>query len=510
MVQTSTSPSPCSKRLSQEPPFFYRPIVVMILFLALPSFPRGHAFRLPPSPLSTKHTSSLTSSPIPLHLAKKQSTQLCSNNNGFDITKPTFDLLSFRNIRSDALLRYNTLNQSEPLRINLFLLSTVTLLGYPLWSESVTGDVATTPSIAAAIAAGVGSASLFWRERTRRSNQLRRMEKELNAERLKLRLPVNEAFSSVRPTATLKELRGKRRILAIRGTKASLREVFQSMGALRNRFVQSQTLVVLVPTDGSCKEDWDWNEKQNSEALWLANPINIDGNGGWLEYFNELLESNDSDDEIISSKDELAWFALNFKGRSIASGLGEPPRAIELLGQQLQPMEILDESDESKHTIDKHSIVEEILDCQSKFYSALTGSSDENEMITQFSKTSAREVDEVLSGGGRIDSWNECLKPGARPAGMKTAGSDVWIVSENLAYSTCVEFPENTGFDSATLLALQRWSRDNNLVKWKLELHQTIPWSVGSRAGGTLRCDCRGCVALTRAQERRTFGGLIG
>ena len=34
--------------------------------------------------------------------------------------------------------------------------------------------------------------------------------------------------------------------------------------------------------------------------------------------------------------------------------------------------------------------------------------------------------------------------------------------------------------------------------------------SQGSRAGGTLRCDSRGCVALTRAQEKRTFGGLVG
>jgi hypothetical protein len=31
-----------------------------------------------------------------------------------------------------------------------------------------------------------------------------------------------------------------------------------------------------------------------------------------------------------------------------------------------------------------------------------------------------------------------------------------------------------------------------------------------AKARGTLRCDCRGCVALTRTPERRTFGGMIG
>ncbi len=103
---------------------------------------------------------------------------------------------------------------------------------------------------------------------------------------------------------------------------------------------------------------------------------------------------------------------------------------------------------------------------------------------------------------------------------MKTSGSDVLVVSPNLAYSTCVEFPivnSVGGYDSAsafgaTLLAVQRWKRGSNDTdaEWKLEYHSTIPWSPDSRAGGMLRCDCRGCVALTRGDERRTFGGLIG
>ena len=102
---------------------------------------------------------------------------------------------------------------------------------------------------------------------------------------------------------------------------------------------------------------------------------------------------------------------------------------------------------------------------------------------------------------------------------MKTSGSDFLIVSPTLAYSTCIEFPvvSGGGYDNAsafgaTLLAVQRWTKDDddNDNEWKLEYHSTIPWSADSRAGGMLRCDCRGCVALTRGPEKRTFGGLIG
>lgn len=93
---------------------------------------------------------------------------------------------------------------------------------------------------------------------------------------------------------------------------------------------------------------------------------------------------------------------------------------------------------------------------------------------------------------------------------MKVSGADSVIVSDTEAYTTVIEFPPNTGIDSATLLAIQRWSRSSRDDSWKLDLHQTIPWSPETKAQGKLRCDCRGCVALTRGPERRTFGGIIG
>ena len=286
-----------------------------------------------------------------------------SNDNGrdnqFNLSKrPTFDLLSFRPIRSDALLRYNTLNQSEPLRINLFLLATITFLGYPLWCESVTGEMATVPSIVAAGSVGLGCVALFWRERSKREKQLRRMEKELNAEGLEVRVPVSSAwgdrFGNMKSVTRLKELRGKRRVLAVLGNNNRLREVLNLCCVLRKRLIQSQTLVVLVPLDGSQRQDWMEKDqlRQMGDALWLADPLNVDGKSGWIDYFRGLLEDNDNGDDSsrnVGGEEKLAWFALNFKGRSIASGVGPyPPRLLELMGQQLQPMEILDEADETE------------------------------------------------------------------------------------------------------------------------------------------------------------------
>lgn len=134
---------------------------------------------------------------------------------------------------------------------------------------------------------------------------------------------------------------------------------------------------------------------------------------------------------------------------------------------------------------------------------------------TGFSHIKIFSGSKVISAGGRIDDWSKCLAEDARPSNMKISGSDALIVSPKLAYSTCIEFPVVAGgYDSAssfgaTLLAVQKWGKDED-NNWKLEYHSTIPWSTDTKAGGMLRCDCRGCIALTRGPERRTFGGIIG
>ena len=476
-----------------------------------------------PSMMNSIHLSTQDVVTTPFNSKKTSSClNLAINNDQFDMSKPTFDLLSFRPIRSDAILRYNSLNQSEPLRINLYLLSSIILLLYPTWCESVTSEVASPLSIALTTLGGIGCASLFWRERSRRSNQLNRMEKELNAEKLVVRyMPLDSAISSARYTVRLGDLKGKKRILAIRGTEEQIAPIWEIVCALRNRLAQSSTLVVFVPTDGS--KNWGW--ESGGSFRWLAEAMNVDGQeeggGGWLDYFRDLLdkgEGSSSSEDTHAGDRQLAWFALNFKGRSIASALGEAPRLIELLGQQLQPMEILDETDQAERLPDEEdstlatSTKKQILECQGKFYSVLTNSSDSNEMEELFSSNPAVEVNEVMIGGGRIDAWDKCLEPDARPVGMVISGSDAWIPNENsmVAYSTCIEFPKtNLGVSTGSLLAMQRWVREGD-GGWKLDLHQTIPWSAASKAGGTLRCDCRGCVALTRSPEKRTLGGLIG
>lgn len=134
-----------------------------------------------------------------------------------------------------------------------------------------------------------------------------------------------------------------------------------------------------------------------------------------------------------------------------------------------------------------------------------------------FGAENSVDVDEVLNGGGGIDGWDKCLEDGARPVGMKISGADVLLVSETEAYSTAIEFPPVAGFDSASLLAVQKWGRRSpspgapgGESEWKLQLHQTIPWGPGSKAGATLRCDCRGCTALARGPVRQwNFRGMI-
>mmetsp|Transcript_6301 Transcript_6301/g.13834 ORF Transcript_6301/g.13834 Transcript_6301/m.13834 type:complete len:494 (+) Transcript_6301:104-1585(+) len=430
----------------------------------------------------------------------RQSNTVLSMSSNFDLTRPTFDLFTLRSIRGDALLQYNSLNQSEPLRINLFLTLTFTLLALPSMSEAVLGEALSVPGTAASLIGSVGSFALFLRECSRRSRQLERIEKEMNAEFLMVRLP-NNRFAERRfgQRVQLKQLRGKKRVIALCGTKDELRHAMVQIRAFRNRLYQAAAIVVPIPTDGSSAIDWGLSNEEMMSTQFLAEADNI---GDWVEYFRALKQGDD--ESSGSNNSALFWFGLSNSGRSFASGAGDPPRLIEILGQNLRPVEVLLETDEKVQSTAEN---EKVFAAQEKFYAALT-SGDHTSMESVFTKDQAEEVSEVIEGGGRIDKWKACLEDGARPEGMLISGGDCLIASPEIAYSTAVEFPPNAGIDSATLLAVQRWAKQGD--EWKLLLHQTIPWSPDSKAGGTLRCDCRGCVALTRAKDRRTFGGIVG
>lgn len=436
------------------------------------------------------------------------------NMANFDLSKPTFDLFSLKNIRNDALLQYSSLNQSEPLRINLYLILSVALFSFPTLSEAVIGEEAQFTSIAIALLSGVGSTALFLNECKNRLKQLTRIEKEMNAEFLPIKMPTKNKFDAAvygnQPTLSLKSLRSNKRILAISGSSAQLKEIMVPLRVFRRRLTQAGALVAVVPNDSVGTfdiKDLGITESEIRSCQWIGQ---VQQPEAWVKYFQNLAEND-------QTKYDLIWFGLNYNGRSFASGIGEAPRLLEILGRNLRPVEMLDQSDESEQTLglnqDEVAVIDEISQRQTDFYRALT-IGDLKQMNAICADNKVQEVTEILDAGGRVDSWDSCLEEGARPANMLTSGSDVLVLSSTEAYSTCIEFPADTGGYrdpfGATLLAMQRWTRKDDSEDWKLEFHQTIPWSSETRAGGTLRCDSRGCVALTRGPEKKTFGGLIG
>lgn len=415
--------------------------------------------------------------------------------NPFDVSKPVFDLFALRQIRGDALLQYNTLNQSEPLRINIFGLLAVALFSAPLVSEAVGGEPMNLVGTVGSTLAGLGSVVLFVNECRSRSKQLTRIEKELNAENLQVRLPssiiADNPYGQPQSLLTLKRSSEPPRIIALCGTASQLKDALIPLSVLGRRLKQSSAFVVPIAMDGSKRSDWGIESRVSTP--WLAEAYGVDE---WRDYFDGLTESTG----------EFRWFGLNSNGRSFGSGSGDSPQWLQMLGQHLRPTDLLDETDKAvSFSNDEQSVIE----CQDKFYKALT-TGDFDALTCLYSSDQSPLVSEVLSAGGRLDDWKSCLEDGARPEGMKVSGGDAVLLSDTEAYSTVVEFPTNTGIDTATLLATQHWTRSSPDDEWKLLLHQTIPWSPESRAQGTLRCDCRGCVALTRSPERRTFGGLIG
>ena len=369
-------------------------------------------------------------------ITKPTQLRMSSNGNRFDLSRKVFDLFSLRTIRNDALLQYNALNQSEPLRINLSILLSVALFSYPSLSEAVVGETAQLPATIISILGGVGSTALCVRECSNRLKQLTRIEKEMNAEFLTLKLSTKNKFEEKlygKNVVSLKALRGKKRVLAICGKTADLANVVEQLRVFRRRFDQADAMVAVVPTDGERVEFVDFNDLGVTEAdvrssQWLGQVQDVNS---WMEYFKDLASGLDQE------KDQIIWFGLNNNGRSFASGCGEPPRILELLGQNLRPVALLDESDDDAFIplIDSEEgkLTTTVLDAQKQFYNALT-SGDLVSMNNVFTEAEVGEVTEVISAGGRADAWESCLAEGARPSGMIISGCDVLIASPTKAY----------------------------------------------------------------------------
>lgn len=447
-----------------------------------------------------------------------------ANYNSFDISRPVFDFLSLRNVRGDALVRYNALNQSEPLRISLYFILVFSCGVAPSLSESVGYDDLSLPATLGWYAASLSSLALLLRECSRRSRQLQRIEKELNTESLPIKLPMS-LFSDTPYTqaTTLQELRrlsNPPRILALAGSRDKLNEALQGLAVVGRRLQQSTTFVVPIPTDCQVSDLQLFSSSTSSSTStstrypWIANADNLEI---WKAYFDSLTEDDDRDDTSPTANSShnkassFQWFGLNSNGRSFGSGKDEIPLWLEILGQHLRPTTILEDS--SSTDASKTADIDLVQSLET-FYRALT-TGDEAGMRAIFSSEPSSQVSQVVQEGGRLDQWKDCLVEGARPQNMKVSGIDTFLVSELEAYTTAVEFPANNNNiiimdEDATLLAVQHWKREFPSSAWQLQLHQTIPWTPATKAQGTLRCDCQGCVALTRGPERRTFGGLMG
>lgn len=157
----------------------------------------------------------------------------------FDVSRPQFDLYALRQVRGDALTKYNSLNQSEPLRINLSLLLSLTFASSPWLAQELNDGVALTlPQTAVAVVGALGCAYTFVRECRARSRQLTRLEKELQALQLPVKLPANLLADAAfqKPLPILPILKATNcRIVAVSGTSEKLRDTLLTFRVLGQR-----------------------------------------------------------------------------------------------------------------------------------------------------------------------------------------------------------------------------------------------------------------------------------
>ena len=476
--------------------------VALLLIRRLPT----HAFVLEPSrPLVPTRLPTLASPTPPRHSSSTYYQRLPvvslllaspSSSSSFDLSKPVFDLYSLRSVRGDALTRYNTVNQSEPLRINLSLILTALLLCSPILVPEVTNNTAlTTPQLVLNLVGAVATAYLgVWRNSVARNRQLRRWERELSALELTIQLPnVYDASSSSSSSTNRKtierigdSIENGKNVVAMRNFHTAVTDEFH---ALRRRWRQAGVIVV------SDNDDDDDDRKRFS---WTASPSDAKA---YRAFWDEQLQTSTASSSSSSSSSNSVggWFGLAANtGRSFGSGSRPPSSWLQVLGQSLPPLqEFSAEDDAAKDGSSRRMMMMDpaLRQQQTAFYTTLTTTEDAADTMahTIFSNTTADQVSEVIAQGGRLDPWSSCLEPDARPVGLTIVDVDDYIPSSSVAgqqYTTCVEVTA-TG---ETLLAVQTWNEDDG----KLLLHQTIPWSSSAPAAGTLLCDCRGCVSLVR------------
>jgi hypothetical protein len=175
---------------------------------------------------------------------------------------------------------------------------------------------------------------------------------------------------------TLKRSSSPPRIIAVCGTASQLEETLVLLRVLGKRLKQSSTFVVAVPVDASRRSDWGISK---GTYPWLAEAYDIEE---WKGFFDHLSEGSS----------DFRWFGLNSNGRSFGSGSGESPQWLQVLGQYLRPTEMLYEQDDDAISADKEEA--SIVECQRKFYTALT-TGDQEVIAAVYSSEKSSLVSEV-------------------------------------------------------------------------------------------------------------------
>jgi len=394
-----------------------------------------------------------------------------------------FDLLALRSFRREAKLRYSNLNQSEPLRI--FLFGTLAVLAAAAAFQDIFGKLEIRDQLLAT-ATSAGSFALFLRERSRRTAQLVRMDRECAIS--DLGVAYTDGMTGAVTKTEVRKLREKLRLLVVYADKETLRKTIVEAAVYRRRFVQSEVAFLAVSSDGSTKAEW--GVPKNARGGWLWEPT---APQEWREYLEEILATKKD------ATGKGAWLTLNKKGRSRGSGLGAP-RYDELLGSRLPPTQDVSKEDSPNFS----DLDGSVLQAQSAFYEALT-TGDETAMASIWDTHEDSDVEEFVTLGGRLDPWQSQLRDGARPEKMEISSRDVLVLDCGAeAWSTCLESP---ALSPGTLLATQQWVTDglkeDGTTAWKLRAHRTIPFSVNAGALATLRCDRRGCVAGIRELDKQ-------
>ena len=255
------------------------------------------------------------------HSTARQRRVLAQADDGkFDTSGQQFDLLSLRSFRRDTILQYDATNQSEPLRIALTLLGILFSLSIPALATELGISDDLTANVAAVLGTGI-SGGLFQRNRGFRQARMEKIELEYAMGDLRAK------YRGVR-TSSLKELRGKRRVVVVAGAPPVVDAALAQAFVYRRRLTEAEAVVVPVYTSGGAGAGAP-QPLGESESKWLwaaAEP------GRWNSYFDELLSARG-----MAMAAEGAWIGLNLRGRTFGSAQGAP-KWDEILGTALQPV----------------------------------------------------------------------------------------------------------------------------------------------------------------------------